>query len=65
MGHKHVKETTDRVTSEASSPWAKLCGYPKKSPIGECITAVEKTCQNLTLGEADEMRAEIKDAITP
>ena len=31
MGHTHVKETTDRVTSEGFSPWAKLCSYPKKS----------------------------------
>ena len=36
---------------------------PRNPPIGEYITAVEKTCQNLTQGEADEMRAEIKAAI--
>ena len=32
-------------------------------PIGEYITAVEQTCQSLSQGEADEMRAEIKAAI--
>ena len=36
---------------------------PRNPPIGEYITAVEKTCQNLTQGEADEMKAEIKAAI--
>ena len=36
---------------------------PHSPPIGEYITAVEKTCQSLTHGEADEMRAEIKAAI--
>ena len=36
---------------------------PRNPPIGEYIAAVEKTCQNLTPGEADEMRAEIKAAI--
>ena len=36
---------------------------PSSPPIGEYITAVEKTCQSLTQGEADEMRAEIKAAI--
>ena len=36
---------------------------PINPPIGEYITAVEKTCQSLTQGEADEMRAEIKAAI--
>ena len=36
---------------------------PRSPPIGEYITAVEQTCQNLTRGEADEMRAEIKAAI--
>ena len=36
---------------------------PNSPPIGEYITAVEKTCQSLTQGKADEMRAEIKAAI--
>ena len=36
---------------------------PRNLPIGEYIAAVAKTCQNLTQGEADEMRAEIKAAI--
>ena len=36
---------------------------PRTHPIGEHIAAVEQTCQSLTLGEADEMRAEIKAAI--
>ena len=36
---------------------------PRNLPIGEYIAAVEKTCHNLTQGEADEMRAEIKAAI--
>ena len=36
---------------------------PRNPPIGEYITVVEKTCQNLTQGEADEMRAEIKASI--
>ena len=36
---------------------------PRNPPIGEYIAAVEKTCQNLTQGKADEMRAEIKAAI--
>ena len=36
---------------------------PRCLPIGEYIAAVEQTCQNLTLGEADEMNAEIKVAI--
>ena len=36
---------------------------PRNPPSAEYITAVEKTCQNLTQGEADEMRAEIKAAI--
>ena len=36
---------------------------PRSQPIGEYIAAVEKTCQNLTQGEADDMRAEIKAAI--
>ena len=32
---------------------------PRNPPTEEYIAAVEKTCQNLTQGEADEMRAEI------
>ena len=36
---------------------------PRSPPIGEYIAAVEQTCQNLTQGEADGMRAEIKAAI--
>ena len=36
---------------------------PSSPPIGEYIAAVEKTCQSLTQGEADEMRAEIKAVI--
>ena len=36
---------------------------PRNPPIGEYIAAVENTCQSLTQGEADEMRAEIKAAI--
>ena len=36
---------------------------PRNPPIGEYITAVEKTCLNLIQGEADELRAEIKAAI--
>ena len=36
---------------------------PSSPPIGEYIAVVEKTCQSLTQGEADEMRAEIKAAI--
>ena len=36
---------------------------PRNPSIGEYIAAVEKSCQNLTQGEADEMRAEIKAAI--
>ena len=36
---------------------------PSNPPIGEYIAAVEKSCQSLTQGEANEMRAEIKAAI--
>ena len=36
---------------------------PRSPTIGEYIAAVEQACQNLTQGEADEMRAEIKVAI--
>ena len=36
---------------------------PRSPPTGEYITAVEQTCQSLTQGEVDEMRAEIKAAI--
>ena len=36
---------------------------PRSPSIGEYIAAVEKTYQNLTQGEADEMRSEIKAAI--
>ena len=36
---------------------------PRSPPIGEYIAAVEQTCQNLTQGEVDEMRAEIKAVI--
>ena len=36
---------------------------PRSPPIGEYFAAVGQTCQNLTQGEADEMRAEIKAAI--
>ena len=36
---------------------------PRSPPIGEYITAVKKTCQNLTQGYIEEMRAEIKAAI--
>ena len=35
----------------------------RSPPIGEYIAAVEQTCQSLTQGEADEMRAEIKAVI--
>ena len=36
---------------------------PRSPPTGEYIAAVEQTCQSLTQGEADEMRAKIKAAI--
>ena len=36
---------------------------PSNPLIGEYIAAVEKTCQSLTQGEADEIRAGIKAAI--
>ena len=31
-----------------------------RSPIVECVAVVEKVCQKLTPGEADEFRAEVK-----
>ena len=33
---------------------------PRSPPIEEYIAAIEHTCQNLTQGEADEMRAKNK-----
>ena len=33
---------------------------PRSPPIGEYIAAVEQTCQILTQGEAEELRAEVK-----
>ena len=33
---------------------------PRCPPIGEYIAVVEQTCQNLTQGEAEELRAEVK-----
>ena len=33
---------------------------PRSPPIGEYIAVVEQTCQNLTQGEAEELRAEVK-----
>ena len=33
---------------------------PRNPPIGEYISAIEQTCQNLAQGEADELGAEVK-----
>ena len=32
---------------------------PRSPPIGECIAAIERICQNMEQGEADELRAEV------
>ena len=35
----------------------------RSPPIGEYIAAIERTCQNMEQGEADEMRAEVKAVV--
>ena len=65
-----VKSKSKLVTNRSKKPLTKsqekLLAHgpnyavtPRNPPIGEYIAAVEKTCQNLTHREADEMRAEI------
>ena len=59
MSKKPLTESQEKLLAHGPN----YAVTPRSPPIGEYITAVEKTCQNLTQGEADEMRAEIKAAI--
>ena len=60
MGHQHLQQTLDTSARESFGPWAQLCCSTKKPPIVECVTAVEKICQKLRQGEADELRGKVK-----
>ena len=59
MSKKPLTESQEKLLAHGPN----YAVTPRSPPIGEYITVVEKTCHNLTQGDADEMRAEIKAAI--
>ena len=70
VGDSNSKWVINMSKKPLTEPQMKLLAHgpnyavtPNSPPIGEYIAAVEKTCQSLTQGKADEMRAEIKAAI--
>ena len=70
IGDSNSKWVINMSKKPLTEPQMKLLAHgpnyavtPSSPPIGEYIAAIEKTCQSLTQGEADEMRAEIKAGI--
>ena len=60
MGPEHLKQTLNYSPRESVGPWAKFCCCTKRPPMVECITEVEKVCQKLEQGVADELRGRVK-----